>query len=55
MVPDFRTRDKLFLGVFILILAMTLWRITGNFWGWLALFIPGAWFVVTGLVELFRD
>ena len=39
----------LFLGVFILILALFMWRTTGSFAGWLVLFIPGSLYVFRGL------
>jgi hypothetical protein len=45
---------ELFQGVFILILALLIWRATGSFLGWLALFAPGAGYVVVGLVKVLR-
>ena len=43
------------MGVFILALALILWRTTGSFPGWLALFLPGAALVGRGLWALVRS
>ena len=45
---------EVFQGVFILILALLLWRATGSFFGWLALFVPGAGYVAWGLVKIMQ-
>lgn len=44
---------NLSLGIFILCLSLIVWRATGNFAGWLALYIPGAVYVFRGLLETF--
>jgi hypothetical protein len=38
-------------GVFILLLSGVMWKETSNFWAWLALFIPGAFYVIRGLLK----
>lgn len=43
-----------FLGCFILILALILWRVTHSPWGWGVLFIAGSYFVLTGLYQILR-
>jgi hypothetical protein len=47
--------SSLFIGIFILILALFIWRITENFWGWLALFLPGAFYVFWGIRLITRE
>ena len=43
------------LGMFILLLSWALWGITANFYGWLALFIPGSFYVLQGAVWVVED
>jgi hypothetical protein len=45
----------LFLGIFILFLSIVVWRFTENFWGWIILFLPGAFYVVRGLYKLIHN
>jgi hypothetical protein len=45
---------ELFLGVFILILALAVWRMTASLLGWFVLFAPGAAYVAWGLVRLMK-
>jgi hypothetical protein len=42
-------------GMFILALALLLWRTTGSFLGWLVLFAPGAGYVFVGVVKVLKD
>jgi hypothetical protein len=49
-----RGTAELFLGVFILILALVAWRMTASLLGWFVLFAPGAGYVVWGLVRLMK-
>ena len=44
-----KSLSSLCLGVFILILALFMWRTTGSFAGWLVLFLPGSLYVFRGL------
>jgi hypothetical protein len=37
-----------------LIGALAIWRLTGNFWGWLALSLPGAALVFYGWYLIFK-
>lgn len=41
--------SSLLLGLFVLSLALVLWRLTGNFVGWAALYGPGAVYTLRGL------
>ena len=41
-------------GIFALILALVVWRMTHSFIGWAALFAPGAGLVLWGLVRVLR-
>ena len=41
--------SSLLLGIFILILALIMWRATASFLGWAALYIPGAFYTFRGL------
>jgi hypothetical protein len=43
------------LGLFIMLLSWIVWKDTGNFWGWLALFIPGGIYVLLGCVFTIED
>jgi membrane-bound ClpP family serine protease len=43
------------LGIFILFLALIMWRVEENFWAWLALFIPGSFYVVWGIIKVLKD
>jgi hypothetical protein len=36
-------------GLFVLLLALAIWRTTGSFWGWLVLFLPAAFFIFRGI------
>lgn len=51
-MPD--AAKDLFLGIFILILALLMWRATGNFWAWLLFWAPGSFYIMMGLVKIFR-
>lgn len=42
-------------GLLALILSLLIWRLTGSFLGWLALFLPGALMVTRGVVLLWRE
>ena len=46
---------EIFLGIFVVFLALLLWRATHNVWGWLVFFIPGTGYIVFGLVKVIRD
>ena len=35
-------------GICALCAALLIWKITGNFWGWAVLFLPGAYLVALG-------
>jgi hypothetical protein len=41
-------------GLIALMLAVTIWRLTGSFLGWLALFAPGSALVFLGLYHVFK-
>jgi hypothetical protein len=43
------------LGLFILFLAWTVWKIDASFWGWLILFLPGAFYVLRGCLWTVED
>jgi membrane-bound ClpP family serine protease len=43
------------LGIFILMLALIMWRIEENFWAWLVFFIPGSFYVVWGIIKALKD
>ena len=50
-----RGTAELFQGIFILFLALLLWRATQSFIGWAALFLPGAAYTFWGLFLLIRE
>ena len=37
------------LGIFILCLALIVWRATGSFLGWAVMFVPGSFYIFRGL------
>jgi hypothetical protein len=41
------------LGIFLEILALFMWRLTGNFLAWGIFFLPGAVYILLGLMEIF--
>jgi hypothetical protein len=41
-------------GIVALILSLIVWRLTGNFLGWIALFLPGAILIFWGWVIALR-
>jgi hypothetical protein len=43
---------EIFQGLFILLLALAIWRTTGSFIGWLVLFLPAAYFIFRGLFRV---
>lgn len=43
------------LGIFILMLSLIMWKAEQNFWAWLALFIPGSFYVILGAIKGFRE
>jgi hypothetical protein len=45
--------SRLFLGMFILILSLILYNLTGNALGWEVLFIPGSVIMLNGLYLIF--
>jgi hypothetical protein len=47
--------SSLLLGIFILILALIVWRATGNFLGWAVLYIPGAIYTFRGLYAVTEE
>jgi hypothetical protein len=49
-----RTTGSIINGLIALVLALLLWRLTHSFWGWLALFLPGAALVVWGWIVILR-
>jgi hypothetical protein len=49
-----RGMAELFQGVFVLFLALLLWRATQSFIGWAALFFPGAAYTLWGLYLVIR-
>jgi hypothetical protein len=53
-MPFPRSVNLIIMGIFILILALVLWRMTHSFLGWLVLFIPGTAFVMRGLLLIVR-
>jgi hypothetical protein len=42
-------------GICALIASLLIWKITGNYLGWLVLFVPGSAFVLTGLWKSWKD
>ena len=42
-------------GLCALIASLLIWKITGNYLGWLVLFIPGSVLVFLGIWRLFTD
>jgi hypothetical protein len=42
-------------GVIALGLSLIAWELTGSFWGWLILFVPGAGLVIVGLIKVLRE
>jgi hypothetical protein len=42
-------------GICALIGALLIFKITGSFWGWLVLFVPGTCFTISGLVKVIKD
>jgi hypothetical protein len=42
-------------GLIALALALVLWKLTGSFVSWLALFLPGAALVIWGFIVMLRD
>jgi hypothetical protein len=42
-------------GLMALFAALLIWKLTGNFWGWLILFIPGATLIVVGWIIILRQ
>jgi membrane protein implicated in regulation of membrane protease activity len=42
-------------GMCALIFSLLIWRITGNFWGWLVLFLPGSYLVFVGCWKVFKS
>lgn len=44
---------RLALGVFITALSLAMWRITGNFYAWLVIFLPGSFYTLLGLYGVF--
>jgi hypothetical protein len=46
---------RLFEGILVLGLSIVIWRLTGNYWGWLALFLPGAFLTTYGVYLVFRE
>jgi hypothetical protein len=43
------------MGMFILALALALWKITASPQGWAVLFLPGAFLVMRGVYVIIRD
>jgi hypothetical protein len=43
------------LGIFVLFLSWILWKTTGSYWGWLALFLPGSVYVLLSCVWIVQD
>jgi hypothetical protein len=46
--------NRIVLGIFILALALFVWKTTASLLGWLALFVPGMFYVLWGLMGVFR-
>jgi membrane-bound ClpP family serine protease len=46
---------EIVLGIFVLLLALLMWRLTSSTWGWAVLFLSGSFFVLFGWWKLFRD
>ncbi len=42
-------------GICALCAALLIWKITGNFWGWLVLALPGAFLVFAGWWKMLKD
>jgi hypothetical protein len=42
-------------GIIALAFSLAVWRLTGNFWGWLILFAPGAGLIIAGLIKALRE
>jgi hypothetical protein len=47
--------EYIFLGIFILILSLIMYKSTHNIYGWLILYMPGSSFTLYGLYLIFRD
>lgn len=41
-------------GLMAFTLSLIVWKLTGNFWGWLALALPGAFLLFYGWYLIFR-
>ena len=46
---------EFFMGIFVLLLALIMWRATHSFWAWLVFFIPGAFYVLFGLCQVIKE
>ena len=46
---------EIFQGLFGIILALFLWRATHNWWGWLALWLPGSAFILYGIWKAWKS
>jgi hypothetical protein len=42
-------------GLFILLLALAIWRTTGSVLGWLVLFLPAAFLIFRGVFMVIKD
>ena len=47
--------QSLCLGIFILLLSLVMWRATGSYLGWAALFLAGSFYVLRGFYLIARD
>jgi membrane-bound ClpP family serine protease len=43
-----KSTNCIFNGLVALSLSLIIWKFTGNFWGWLALSVPGSALVIYG-------
>ena len=46
---------NLFTGIFVLILALFMWRMTHNIWAWLVFFIPGSGYTLFGIWQVIKE
>jgi hypothetical protein len=53
-VFELKSAQAIILGMFIMLLAWTIWRVTGSLIGWLVLFLPAAWLIGKGVKLAFK-
>jgi hypothetical protein len=45
---------EIILGIFVLFLALLMWRLTFSLWGWAVFFVSGSYMVVKGWLKILR-